>query len=479
MVLRRTGRAALVMLAALVCGCGKKGPPLPPLNLVPDRPANTAGRVAGDTVYLSITVPAKNANGRGALALDHLEIYAVTVDAGATVPPNRELLTKAHAIASIPIKPPADPDEAPDESAPPDTRPGGGDKIVFAEHLTDAQTTPEVMAKPSTTAATPAPQGSATTAAPGAAGMSTPAVPPLTSPESVPATGGGGGVVGVPSALPQTPATESATSGGEEPESSSSAAPGAPPQAASPVPAAPPTPAATVTRVYVIRGVTKKGHPGTPSARVVVPIVSPPPPPSNVSAEFGETSVTIKWSAPEAPAGQHAPFAYNVYAYSKSQPAETSPPLVSMPPPLNPQPIDTLALEHGGAEPGKEQCFVVRTVETIASTSIESEPSPPVCVTPVDRFAPEAPTGLAAVATTGAMNLIWDANHEPDVAGYLVLRAESPGDTLLPLTPEPIRETRFRDTTAQPGVRYAYVIVAVDRAGNRSAPSARVEETAR
>jgi len=466
----------VLFVAALAVACGKKGPPLPPLNLVPDRPADPSGHVAGDTVYLSMTVPAKNANGRGALALDHLEIYAVTVDAGATVPPNRELLTKAHAIASIPIKPPADPDEAPDETAPPDTRPGGGDRIVFAEHLTDAQTMPEVKAKPATTAA-PAAQTSETATPPGATGMSTPTVPPLTSPESVPATGGGGGVVGVPPALPQTTATESAASG--EPEASSSGEATAGAQAASPAPTPPPKPAATVTRVYVIRGVTKKGRPGTASARVVVPIVPPPPPPSNVSADFGETSVTIKWSAPETANGPHAPFTYNVYAYTKSQPTATASTLVSIARPLNAQPIDTLALEHGGAEPGKEQCFVVRTVEAIASTSIESEASAPVCVTPVDRFPPAAPTGLAAVATAGAMNLIWDANHEADVAGYLVLRTESPGDTLQPLTPEPIRETRFRDTTAQPGVRYAYVIVAVDRAGNRSAPSARVEETAR
>jgi len=39
----------------------------------------------------------------------------------------------------------------------------------------------------------------------------------------------------------------------------------------------------------------------------------------------------------------------------------------------------------------------------------------------------------------------------------------------------------FDVRTVKPGVRYAYVIVAVDKATppNRSAPSARVEETAR
>ena len=467
-----------MLVAALAAACGKKGPPLPPLNLVPDRPAGTAGRVAGETVYLSVTVPSKNATGGGAPTLDHLEVYAITVDAGATAPPNRELLTKAHAIATIPIKPPVDPDEAPDETAPPDTRPAGGDKIVFTEHLTDAQTTPEVKATPQATSAAAA--KSESPAEPAAAGaMSTPTVPPLTSPESVPATGGGAGVVGVPPALPQ-PGQSAATEEAGETAAGGAAASAATAATGTPVQPAVSKPAPTVTRVYVIRGITKKGRPGTPSARIVIPIVPPPPPPVNVSAEFGETSVTVNWSAPEAASPEQQPFMYNVYPYTKPESSpRTSPPLVAPLLPLNPQPIKTLALEHGGAEPGKEQCFVVRTVETIAATSVESEASAPACVTPVDRFAPAAPTGLAVVATTGAMNLIWDANGEADVAGYLVLRGDPAGDTLQPLTPAPIRETRYRDTTAQAGVRYAYAIVAVDRAGNRSAPSARVEETAR
>jgi hypothetical protein len=77
--------------------------------------------------------------------------------------------------------------------------------------------------------------------------------------------------------------------------------------------------------------------------------------------------------------------------------------------------------------------------------------------------------------------LIWEPNTEPDFAGYLVLRGESPGDKLEALTPTPIRETTFRDTTGSPGVRYVYVIVAVDSATpqNVSVESNRVEESAR
>jgi len=83
------------------------------------------------------------------------------------------------------------------------------------------------------------------------------------------------------------------------------------------------------------------------------------------------------------------------------------------------------------------------------------------------------------VASAGVINLIWDANAEADLGGYVVLRGEAPGDRLQPLTPAPIKETRYADRTARPGVRYVYQVVAVDTTGNRSAPSNKVEEAAR
>ena len=86
-----------------------------------------------------------------------------------------------------------------------------------------------------------------------------------------------------------------------------------------------------------------------------------------------------------------------------------------------------------------------------------------------------------SVPATGAgvINLIWDANGEGDLAGYIVLRGEAPGDTLQPVTPEPVTVTSYRDETVRAGTRYVYAVVAVDRAGNRSPESNRAEETAR
>jgi len=110
---------------------------------------------------------------------------------------------------------------------------------------------------------------------------------------------------------------------------------------------------------------------------------------------------------------------------------------------------------------------------------IESAPSPQLCVTPVDTFPPVAPTSLAHVASGTEVSLIWEANTEADLAGYLVLRGEAPGDKLAPLTAAPVSAASYVDTSVRRNRSYVYEVVAVDKSGNQSAPSNRVEETIR
>jgi hypothetical protein len=88
------------------------------------------------------------------------------------------------------------------------------------------------------------------------------------------------------------------------------------------------------------------------------------------------------------------------------------------------------------------------------------------------------PKDLKAISTEGAINLIWEPNTEPDLAGYIVLRGREPAETLQPITPAPIVEAAFTDAV-QPGIAYVYAVRAVDKAGNASLPSERAYETAR
>jgi hypothetical protein len=432
-VLARLGVCAtLVVLSA---GCGKKGAPLAPLHLVPGPPLEVEVRRSGPEVRLQFVLPAANANGPGPSVLDRAEIYAVTLLPGMPAPPNRELLTPKFRVGTISVKPPPVEGEPPPPETPPDTRPSAGTRVTFVEPLTPEKLEGAPSAPGKTAAVTAAASRAAATA------LVTTAL------AAVPAR-----IAGVPAV---TAISQSATAG---PAAFAAAFVVA---ASGAVTAAIPKHS---VRLYAVLGATKSGRPGQASARTELPIVPLPPKPSGLEAKVTETAVFLTWLAPPDAA---AP-TFNVYTRDGTTP-------------LNPAPIAAPPFERTGVAWGTEECFTVRAVEKSGTAMLESEASAPVCVTPRDTFPPAAPKGVSIVAGPGTINLSWDGSTAPDLAGYLVLRGEAPGDTLQPLTPAPITATNFEDKTAKPGVRYAYAIVAVDRATppNQSAPSARVEETAR
>ena len=226
--------------------------------------------------------------------------------------------------------------------------------------------------------------------------------------------------------------------------------------------------APVVRRIYTARGLTKGGRPGQPSARVILPLIELPPAPAGVDVTFTETALTVSWTAPPVSGAATARASFNIY-----RPRAASP--------LNAAPLTSTTWERVSVAFGTEECFVVRTAVVSGTATLESPPSASRCITPTDIFPPAAPKGLSAVGVAGAINLIWDANTESDLGGYLILRGEAPGDTLQAITPAPVQATTYSDMTVKPGVRYVYAIVAVDRTTppNTSPQSARVEESGR
>lgn len=227
--------------------------------------------------------------------------------------------------------------------------------------------------------------------------------------------------------------------------------------------------ATPMVRYYAVAGVSRRGRMGILSDVVAVPLTAVPDPPSKVTASFTEKAIRIDWL------GVAAATRYRIYEVTGGRVADT---------PLNTEPIAGTSYEDPRVEFGVERCYVVRSAIASTGASIESAGTAPVCVTPSDVFPPAAPAALTAVAGTGAVSLIWDAVDTPDLAGYLVLRAEAAGeklplDTFVPLFAAPIPETTYKDATTAAGTRYVYVVVAVDKASNRSAESNRVEETGR
>lgn len=112
---------------------------------------------------------------------------------------------------------------------------------------------------------------------------------------------------------------------------------------------------------------------------------------------------------------------------------------------------------------------------------IASDPTPVFTLNTKDVFPPAVPTGLVVVASPDehAIDLSWSANTENDLAGYIVYRREA-GSSAAPtrISPsEPVAGPAFRDTTAKPGVRYAYSVSAIDNDKNESARSTEAEES--
>lgn len=251
-------------------------------------------------------------------------------------------------------------------------------------------------------------------------------------------------------------------------------------------------------RFYVAIPTGAKGRPGAPGLVADVDLGPRPAAPSAPDADFDATRILVTWGE----AGDQEAFAaavraqnpgavpeagawtYNVYrapsASAVPPPAQPGVIGTSRPRPLNPSPLATRQFS-APVTFDVETCVVVRAVFTSGGRSSEGNASEPACVTPVDRFPPAAPRQLVALPSAEAIELLWDANDEPDLAGYHVWRSEGGGPARR-LTDAPLPLPRFRDVTVKPGVKYSYAVVAVDThlpTPNISAESNRVEEEAR
>jgi hypothetical protein len=410
--------AAFAFIVAI--GCGKKGPPLAPLIKLPAPLADLSAARHGNTVDLQFTLPSANTDGTHPANVARVDVYAITAPA---TPPltDAQVLKLGTKVGSVAVKAPRDPNATSD----PD-EPDNDDDV-------DAPEGPGLD------------QGAVGRVAESLAASS------LT-----------------PVAVPRTTARAEAQAAADD----------------RPTPLLPP-PSAPLSRTYVGVGVSARGRNGPLSKRIAVPLVSPPPPPSSATIVYTETAVTLTWSPatagaspgpaggpdvlPSTPIGVTRPvIGYNVY--DVSQPASALK--------LTKAPIAETRFEDGRIVWGEERCYVVRTAETVGGATIESDAPPAACRTLTDTFAPAAPKSLKAVSSEGAINLIWEPNTEKDLAGYIVLRAVAPGETLEVITPAPVREPSFRDSV-QAGVRFVYAVKAVDTAGNVSPLSNREEEAAR
>jgi hypothetical protein len=403
-------------------GCGRKGPPLPPIVRVPAAPAEFAAERRGDTVEITLRIPSANTDDTRPANIERVDVYAYTAESNVNA---AELVRRGTRIGTIDVKTPRDPNRTidPDEPAS-DLEPLQGAGL-------DQGTTTELFEE----------------------------------------------------------LTPDLLRGGE------TSAVAARQQVEDGRPLVGPT-VAVGSRTYAAVGVSTGGRAGPPSRVEAVPLFRAPAPPSPPVIAYDENTITVSWSAERAASGPAAGSPEESVKNVKSVDSVLASRRIALSLPvtgfhvyevgsdqfqtrLTTDPLTAPRFEDRRIEWGAHRCYTVRAVETIAGLSVESEPAPPVCETFADTFAPAAPRGLVAVASEAAINLIWDPATDADLAGYVVLRRAAASGELSAVTSKPIQETTFTDKV-EPGAAFIYAIQAIDKAGNKSGPSAEsTPETAR
>lgn len=125
------------LVAVSLAGCGKKGNPLPPLNIRPAPITDFSASLSGDRVTLQLTVPASNPDDPTVVAPERIEIYRVITAPDEAVPSAPEIVEALRALrGQIAVRRPED--APPSPTAPPLPLPG--EPASFVETV-DGQTT--------------------------------------------------------------------------------------------------------------------------------------------------------------------------------------------------------------------------------------------------------------------------------------------------------------------------------------------------
>ncbi len=422
-----TCSSARLLLACLVAcssvGCGKKGPPLPPLLKIPVAPGDFTVERRGRDVKIQLTIPSTNTDGSKPANVERVEIYRFTGPGDAS---DDQLLRFGTRVATVPVKAPRNPDMTTEPDEPeeePDLKDEGLDQGSVAQledELGPTAFQPVELQREKRSS--------------GISFVTGPLIGPIGSVQST-----------------IYAAVGFNTRGRKGPLSKRVAVPlVSPPQMPSP-----PTITYDETAIHV------EWTPATGT----VPVQQP---------TTGEvlSSHVIGFPAPSV--------AYHLYDASPTTTVASNTPTAPLAGQLRltQSPVADPRFDDSRIEWGATRCYTVRTVETSGGLSLESDATPPQCTTLVDTFPPSAPKDLQLVAGERSINLIWATNGEKDLAGYVVLRGVSPGEELERITPVAVSEATFTDTV-QAGLRYIYAVQAVDKAGNISPLSNRAEETAR
>jgi parallel beta-helix repeat protein len=113
-----------------------------------------------------------------------------------------------------------------------------------------------------------------------------------------------------------------------------------------------------------------------------------------------------------------------------------------------------------------EYYFKIKAFDEVPNNSSFSNKAS--AITP-DGTPPASPNGLFVLdRTPNSLTVGWEANSEPDLAGYCIYGTQKAGGTFIKINYDLIKETRFTDKDLKEASEYYYTLKAVDEAGLES-----------
>jgi hypothetical protein len=218
-----------------------------------------------------------------------------------------------------------------------------------------------------------------------------------------------------------------------------------------------------------------------------------PPPVSGLAAELRRDGVVLRWDPDHSTAAIRLQRTLLTPSSPESNPVmpHTSP-LAATPGPdeqnLMVEASAGVALDKNIALGNTYQYRAQRVLRESAegkTLDLNGELSPPIRVQALDVFPPAVPKGLVAVATAGdrtagtlpSIDLSWQPNTEPDLAGYEVYRREDTTPWQRISGDQPVIGPAFHDAQVLPGHTYRYGVSAVDKDGHESSRSDEAQDT--
>ena len=217
------------------------------------------------------------------------------------------------------------------------------------------------------------------------------------------------------------------------------------------------------TLAYAVVSVRRNGERSPLSNIVTLSPEAPPDAPAIGEVTPEEGRICLEWTAPEKDLLGRPADVGGYFVYRRSLPQD------EYDRPLNPSATPLTSYADTAVGYGASYFYTVRAIP-LGKPRIEGPPADEVGVVYRDVFPPGAPARLDALSEATLVRLIWDPSPSPDVAGYIVFRAEGDGEPVR-LNDKPIPDTVFTDENVPQGKRYNYTVRAIDAAGNIGPPS--------